>query len=210
MTDAVTRLRDFFLEAAPPAAPATPASVAQIAVERLAVLGRPGSVEGPAATLALHAAARAGASCGLLARWGLPVRSWRMPPSRAAGRAASAMRGRGLEAIASGRLVRLEVPAAHDEARGELARAGAVIDGPVVLAFGVARDRAIDDLLREYDEIVLVGDGDDLADRLAAESLAALGPPVRVLPSLGRGALIAIAGVAAGSRSSSAGWRPEL
>jgi len=97
--------------------------------------------------------------------------------------------------VASGRLVRLDLPAANGGS--ELARAAAAIDGPAVLAVGVARDEEVDRVLREHDELVLVGDDERPIDRLAAESLAALGRPLSVVPPLGRTGVLALAGLRA-------------
>jgi hypothetical protein len=95
--------------------------------------------------------------------------------------------------------VRLDLSPEAPAAGVELARAAAVVEGPIVLVAGVARDEAVDRILLEHDELVLVGDDENLIDRLAGESLAELGLPLRIIRPLGRGGLLAMAGLGAAS-----------
>lgn len=195
MSAAAARIRAFFFDS--PVGESVAPSHAPLTGDRIAVLGRASSVEGVAAALALRSARDLGARCALLARWQVRGRSWRLPATRGAARAAGVLRDRGLPAAASGRLVRLELSPEASAAGTELARAAAVIDGPVVLVVGAARDVAVDRVLLEHDELVLVGDEELLMDRLAAESLAELGLPLRIFPPAGGGRLLALAGLAA-------------
>lgn len=195
MSTAAARIRGFFFEP-PSMQSATPAQDLVLA-DRVAVLGRANAVEGVAAALALRSMGDLGARCALLARWQVRGRAWRMPPTRAAARAAGVLRDRGLPGVASGRLVRLDLSPEASVAGSELARAAAVVDGPAVLATRAARDEAVDRVLLEHDELVLVGDKEVLMDRLAANSLAELGLPLRIVPPLGRGGFLALTGLAA-------------
>jgi hypothetical protein len=101
--------------------------------------------------------------------------------------------------------VRLDLSPEAPAAGAELARAAAVVAGPVVLVTGIARNEAVDRVLLEHDELVLVSDEENLTDRLAAESLAALGLPLRIMRPLGRGGLLAAAGLAGASVPLSSG-----
>ncbi len=195
MSAAAARIRAFFFESTP--GESVTLTQAPVLANRVAVLGRANSIEGAAAALALRSMSDLGARCALLARWQVRGRVWRLPPARGAARAAGVLRDRGLPAVASGRLVRLDLSAEAAAAASELARASAVIDGPAVLVVGSARDEAVDRVLLEHDELVLVGDEEVLMDRLAAQSLAELGLPMRVVAPLTRWGFLALAGLAA-------------
>lgn len=205
MSTAAGRIRAFFFDSPAGERAHAVATRAPVYAERVAVLGRVGGVESTGAAVALRSANDLGAPCALLARWQVRGRGWRLPPTRTAARTAGVLRARGLRATASGRLVRLDLSPEAPAAGAELARAAAVVAGPVVLVTGIARNEAVDRVLLEHDELVLVSDEENLTDRLAAESLAALGLPLRIMRPLGRGGLLAAAGLAGASVPLSSG-----
>lgn len=185
MSGVLARVRSLFLEAPPAVSRELPHAVAAPpVVERMAVLGAPAGVMPTGAALALVAARAARARCALLAIWGAPTPGARLPARAGAARAAAALRSRGLEATAGGRLVYLELPAEPIQAAAALARAEAAARAPAVLVVAGPRTDELDRVLVEQDLLVVLGRDDDAPTaRLVAESLAELGRPIVVCPS---------------------------
>ncbi len=203
MSDVLARVRSLFVEAPSAVSREVPHPLsAPPAVERIAVLGAPAAVVPAGAALALAAARALRARCGLLAIWAAPAPAARLPPGAGAARASAALRSRGLEAAAGGRLVYLELPAEPVQASAALARAEAAARSPAVLAVAGPRTDELDRVLLEQDLLVVLGPEDGAATaRLAAESLGELRRPIVVCPGApGRlaGAL-ALAGLGGGA-----------
>jgi len=203
VSDVLARVRSVFIEA-PAAAPRPLPTVACAppGVDRIAVLGPREAVLPAGAALALAAARAARAKSGLLASWGALSRSPRAPAGPGAARTCAALRGRGLEASAGGRLVHLELPAEAVQAAAALLRAAAAARTPTVLALAGPRTDELDRLLAEQDLLVVLSPGEgSRVGRLAAESLGELRRPVVVCaaaPSRLAGAL-SLAGLAGGA-----------
>ncbi len=111
------------------------------------------------AGLALALARRVRAQAALVCLWSPapPVAGWRAPALPAAGRLASALRLRGHEAHAAGRLVVVRLAAEAEEAAAEAWRACAAVasaGAPTVLVLGAPRAAAFDELLASQDLVV--------------------------------------------------------
>ena len=179
MSEILARVRGYFLEIEDAAAPARPSVRARgPAPGSLGLVAPPRLAAAAGAALALGVARANGSSCALVCQWAHPPGG--APAVRSAARAAAALRARDVPAAAAGRLVRVELEEDTSLAAGVVARAAAVVPGPVVIAIGRPRDDVIDRVLAEQDAIAwLAPDGMDASLlELAATSLEALGRPV--------------------------------
>src|SRR4051794_3955984 len=113
----------------------------------------------------------------------------------AAARLATRLTGRGLTAVARGRLAWIELPAHPLAAAPAARRANAAVDAPLVLVVTGPRCDTLDVLLEEQDVIVVVtGDPDGPLARLAIEASPV--PAVACPPLAGPARLLALAGLA--------------
>jgi hypothetical protein len=183
-------LRDFLL--APPAtsaadsdgaeAPAAPAAAsASAAPAAVAVLCAAGDARALGVATATLLARRHRMPCAVACVWTaaaaeLPPASSRPPAGRASRRLAAALAGRGLDAMACGRVAVVTLPADAESARAAAGRAFAAAGAaPTVLVLGGPRDDAFDALLADCDRVlVLARAGGDAA--LASLAVAGLGP----------------------------------
>lgn len=101
----------------------------------------------------------------------------------AARRAAALLRADGASARASGRVVRVGLPAVESAGAAAARAIAGGLSSPAVLVIAGPRGTAMADLLAEQDRIVLVQGPSLDADlaRLAGRELASLGPPSAVL-----------------------------
>jgi hypothetical protein len=179
MSEILARVRGYFVEIEDAAVPARPPLSSRGPVPASVGLVAPPRLAAPAgAALALWLTRASRSSCALLCHWGRLAGG--APAVRSAGRAAAALRARDMPATAAGRLVRVELDEDTSLAAGVVARAAAVVPGPVVIAVGRPRDGGIDRMLTEQDAVAwLAPDGmDGNLLELAAPSLQALGRPV--------------------------------
>jgi hypothetical protein len=160
----LARLRGLFLEPCSTPAVQRPASrvVERAAPPALGVLTGPAEAAAAGAALGLVAATATGRPCALVCRWTGAEPGDDAPPTSApsvgaARRLAARLGARGLDAIARGRLVTIELPAAAATARAAAERAiAAASDVPVVLVIAGPRTVTLDPLLAELDRLVVV------------------------------------------------------
>ncbi len=148
-----------------------------------AVLGSPDQAAPTAAGLALGMRRAGGWPCALVALWGVDEPpAWRLPAGRAARRLATLIQADGLEADASGRLVRAWLPGPPAAAAVAAERVSAATRAPVALALCGPREPEVDRLLRRQD-VVLVAcrpQDDPALAVIAQDSLAGLPAPIRI------------------------------
>lgn len=188
---ALTRAAEFFVAPAGERAAAQPSALA--APGSTAVLG--------AARDAVPIAAAFGA---LVAVWDLGLPHVCVPEQHereagplatpAAARLARWASGRGHDAVARGRTVRVTLAADPRRASAEASRLAAATDARVVTVLAGPREPAFDELLAEQDRVVVVTRPDTDPDLLAL-TLAGLGSHAVAVPSLtGPARLLASAG----------------
>src|SRR5205814_2185260 len=132
------RLRGFFVEVDGPRASAGAARARAPLPPTVGLLAPSRVAAGAGAALALGLARAHGSSCAVLCHWDpLPGGA---PPVRSAGRAAAALRARGMAADAGGLLVRVTLEDDTALAAAACARADSVVPGPAVLAVARPRD----------------------------------------------------------------------
>jgi len=188
MTDLLTRMRGLFVAPAPARAVGRGAEALQATVPPAAgLLCRPADAIalGSAIALALQPRSRA----GLVAVWrpGHEPRAaaLRAPATGPARRLAASLAARGVDATASGRLARAELPARPSEAAAAAERGLAAAQAPAVLVVAGPRCAALDDVLATLDLLLVAaapGDEDGALARLAAAGCARLGPPAALAP----------------------------
>ena len=175
------------------------------ALSALAMLCAPEDARalGVAAGVVLARAARAPTALACL--WTAPDAARhpdaRPPSVRGARRLAAALTARGLDAVPSGRVATVALPADPSAALAAAGRAAAAAGAaPVVLVLGGPRDAAFDELLAVQDRLLVVarpGSGEAIAG-LALAGLPDLAPPATTCTlALGpAGRALAAAGVA--------------
>jgi hypothetical protein len=164
---------------------------------RALVIG--GRDEAPAlgAAVAGELRARRGAPAALLTIWSQDAaRAGSLAAAPGARALASRLVRRDIEAAARGRLAWTAVGGEPREALGAALRAAAAVDVPAVLAIAGPRPSALDELLGEFDLIVIAeSDEDSGAAALAASDLAAGGVgAVTCRPPRDASRLVALAG----------------
>lgn len=150
------------------------------------------------AVAASAALAHGGAQVSALACWHVAgaERARAVAALPAARRLAASLVARDLAAVASGRLVRIQLPDAERDALGALGRAEAACGSiPCVLALGGARGAGWDPVLAACDLVLVHGDDPELtalavarladAGVRAVAAPAAPSPPVRALAAAG-------------------------
>lgn len=205
MNDALARVRGFFVEPCPP--PSAPAAAAPVAVPvppSVALVGAPEDAEMAGNALALALAAMWRAPCALVCAWAPPEatpRAPRMPAAPRARRMAGRLAERELTVAATGRVVRVALPAGPEEAVAAVARASSAAAVPTVVAVATPRPAALDQLLSVQDAVILATAPDTEASLalLARGALAALVPPLAVceVRAGAGGRLLAAAGLRA-------------
>ena len=194
MTGLLARLRGVFVL---PATGAAPVAVRR-ATLHIGVVGRPREAHAAACALVLS---QARGEAGLVCVWGADAVAPRVPATAGARALAARLAARELEARASGRLVRVALPADPAEARDRALRAAAAAPGPVCVAVCGPRNREVDDLLAVQDALLVAGrpDADQRLLELARASLDATGVPVArcELAAGGLARVLALAGLAA-------------
>jgi hypothetical protein len=174
-------VRDFFI--APPAQAARDRVGAASPAPSFVVLGDRRDVVAVACGLVLSG----GGGCGLVCVWPGADPLPRAPATRAVRRLAARLEARGVEAVASGRLVRGALPRDPPEAVAAAQRAVAAAGVPAAVAVAGPRSDALDALLVLHDAVVLAlraEPGDPLA-RAATAGLAHLGVPVAAVHAPG-------------------------
>jgi hypothetical protein len=188
----LARLRDHFLDPSVVAATAPTVQVAERAAPTaLGVLCAPGVAAVAGTALGLAAAGRAGAACAVVCRWtgedaAGPVAAFAgggiaLPAAR---RLAARLRGRGLAAVARGRVVSVALEGAAVTARAAAERAAAAAgDAPVVVVLAGPRPPVLDALLAAQDRLIVVPAPDAPAglETLAVAEAARLGRGTGVL-----------------------------
>lgn len=205
MTDLLARLASVFLEPAPEAArqPRHRAAVAPPA-PGVGVIATPRHALAVGSAIALVVARSVRARRALVCTW--PPGGWAAPALAApAGAGARRLRrslaGRGIDAAATGSLVRTVLPDTPDEAVATAERALAAAVAPSILVLAGPRPEILDELLLAQDAIVVAAEPD--ADRcvveLAVATLDRRHPAVSVcsLPLGPLGRALAAAGVTA-------------
>jgi hypothetical protein len=204
MSELLARVRAYFVEVEDGVPPRPRRS--RTPPDTVALVAPPKVAAAAGAALALELVREHRASCALLCAW--EPNAGGAPAVRAAARAGAALRARGIEARAAGRLVRVALDEDTRLAAATLARAAAVVPGPAVLAVGRPRDEHIDRVLREQDAIGWIapeGAGESLVAVLES-SLAALGRTVvRCNAPSAVGRRLALAGVRSGTARAPAG-----
>jgi hypothetical protein len=156
-------------------------------VPSVALLCAPVDALGTGALLALGLAHAHRAPAGLLCLWGAgehAVPAWTVPAFPGARRVLGALATHGLDAQASGRLVRLALPDDPEAALAAATRSGAVAGVPTVAVLSAPRTPALDQLLVAQDLAVVAqrADADPALGRLARQSLASLRVPAVTCP----------------------------
>jgi len=182
MTDLLGRLASVFVEPAPASARPHRAAVAHPAPS-VGVIAAPRHALAIGATVALAVAQPLRARRALVCAW--PPGAWAQPAARApAGVGARQLRrslaARGIDATASGKLVRVVLPEAPEQAAALADRAMGSAAAPAVLVLTGPRPEALDELLLRQEAIVVAAEPE--ADRslveLAVATLAGRHPAV--------------------------------
>jgi hypothetical protein len=199
MSDLLARLAALFVEPAP-SRPVHRLSVAAPA-PCVGVLASARHAPGVAATVALALARCGRANHAVLCTWpasNSPRPTIAGPAHPGARRLRRNLHARGVDAAATGRLVRVALPAEPEQAVATAERAVGAASAPAVVAIAGPRPDALDDFLLRQDAIVVAADPDAdspvvdlavaaLANRHPAVASCAvpLGPVSRVLACAG-------------------------
>ncbi len=168
----------------------------------VAVVGRAGDTAAVAAGAACALARRAPGHTALVVCCGDPGATFG-PATAAARRLCGRLRGRGLDARATGRIV--WCAAGDEDPAGEAGRAAAV-GGPVVLAMCGPRAEWVEPLLEDAGVVLVAGREEDPLTALALSALHERRiAAVAVLPPDGAGGVLARTGIGVSSR-----WRAAL